>query len=823
MIKMKPKKLKVEKEGNIKTAKFTKFVRNLKCFFIKKKKIITKRREGNDLNESDFFKTMKDMMILGLRKEDVIKYFKKDKFLRAEIETRTVADYLSLDKKNIFFNNIRKISKGKLYTLVRNLTLEFHKKDDLIFLYKEPMNKFCIILEGTISLFLPYFTKKLITIKEFLNYFFYTKKNFPKSFVRVEKKNENLFDGIHQLKINEYDMKCLSDIDEKKKQEFYIEEYQNVYNLYAGNQVNQISILYNLVQNFNGYAKTDVYLLSLNKSDFISNLRTFLEDELSKEFGKLRKCCYIFNLWSNYSLAQIMNYYIPLEFINEENVYNQNNESDSFYIIQDGIFEAYCEISMAEFSKYKRYIFKNHQNIIEWIKEEKEKKNKISIEKIIDYLNSKDHNENYLEGNEIIEKNIIYIKKKLLNTEEENDQKLINLKVNEDILKDKNKKIKIKLFTLHKNDFFGLEDSLELKKRFYSVHCISDRGIINKIRILDFIVFLACNHALNLQNIINYAKERKNKIIERIQNYLNKELNNIKRTISNAYSITLTSYENRKRLNLKIKKDNIYKINYINNLTKNEKLIKKINEFNQQKETINAYQENKNFRRRKSCKKRTVILNQLINKENHRNSLGNKEWNFTEENENKIEKNNKRAQTSRTKYIVTSSSSNTDRKSKSHKNKIFIYDKNINNIYFSKDYTFSKSSKNYKNQFKDFNLAYTTLYNKEYDLIKNKDLSYYNRKLDKEIINMTGIYNTKREISKKIIFIHSPSKKEKNMKDLINNYKLSHSKNFINHKDKENQNSSLLAILKDKKFKYESIKGKIPHMKNIKLRTFINN
>ena len=143
------------------------------------------------------------MMILGLRKEDVIKYFKKDKFLRAEIETRTVADYLSLDKKNIFFNNIRKISKGKLYTLVRNLTLEFHKKDDLIFLYKEPMNKFCIILEGTISLFLPYFTKKLITIKEFLNYFFYTKKNFPKSFVRVEKKNENLFDGIPQLKINE--------------------------------------------------------------------------------------------------------------------------------------------------------------------------------------------------------------------------------------------------------------------------------------------------------------------------------------------------------------------------------------------------------------------------------------------------------------------------------------------------------------------------------------------------------------------------------------------------------------------------------------------
>ena len=74
------------------------------------------------------------------------------------------------------------------------------------------MNKFCIIFEGVISLYLPYFVKKNITIKDFLSYFFYTKKHFPKSFVRVEKKNEYLFDGIYKLKINEYNKDCLSDI-----------------------------------------------------------------------------------------------------------------------------------------------------------------------------------------------------------------------------------------------------------------------------------------------------------------------------------------------------------------------------------------------------------------------------------------------------------------------------------------------------------------------------------------------------------------------------------------------------------------------------------
>ena len=185
---MKHYKLKENNERNSKTTKYTKYVRNLRGFFLKRKKILTKNKDENDLTESNFFKIMKEMMFLGLRREDIIKYFKKDKNLRAEIETRTVADYLSTDKRNIFFYNLRKISKGKLYSLVRNLTLEFYKKDDLIFLYKEPLNKLCIILEGEISLFLPYFIKKFIKIEEFLNYFFYTKKYFPKCFVRVEKK-----------------------------------------------------------------------------------------------------------------------------------------------------------------------------------------------------------------------------------------------------------------------------------------------------------------------------------------------------------------------------------------------------------------------------------------------------------------------------------------------------------------------------------------------------------------------------------------------------------------------------------------------------------
>ena len=751
------------KKVDTKSAKFTKFVMNLKGFFLKKRKIITKKSNEKDEEESNFFKILKDMMILNIRREDVIKYFKKDRALRAEIETRTVADYLTADKKNIFLNNIRKVSKAKLYNLVQNLSLEFYKKDDLIFQYKEPMSKFCIILEGTISLYLPYFLKKFISVKEFLTYFFYIKEHVPKSFNRVEKKNEYLFDGIYKLKVNDYDKSCISEDEEMQKQDFYIEEYQNVYNINEGSQVNQISILYNLSQNFNGIALTDVYILSLSRSDFMTILRLILEEELSKEFIKLRKFCYIFNSWNNYSLAQIMNYYIPSTLINEELVYKQKDESDSFYIIQEGNFDAYCEISIDEFSKYKRYLLKDSKSVIDWIKEEKENKNKISVEKIIDYIQWKMKKEEYQEKREIIDTNMFYINKNLLNKDEENDEQLINLKVNEEILKEKNKKIKIKLFTFHKNDFIGLEDSIELKSRFYNVECVSDRGRLNKIRILDLIVFIASNHGLDLQNIINYVKERKATIIDRIYSNLIRKLDNNKRIINNAISLALSSYEKRKNIFTKNKNENMNEVNFTNK--RNNNFTDKIPYLNYTNKRLNTFHQF-NVPRKKSAIKRSILLNQLVRNEVKKNNMPKLEWKFNDmRGKDKVI-----YQPNISIYLMRNSP---DKRNKD-RSKGFQYKDNFKsdeNIDF-KNNSFSQSNKLLQKRMEIYKLTHS-IYDKL--IIRNrKKNSSYNNKIDKEICNMTGIYNTKREVFKKRLVYLSSSELKKHRK-MINNYKLSQS------------------------------------------------
>ena len=318
-------------QNNNKLLKFTALIKNLRGFFLKKRKKRVKHSSNEEnLNESDFFKTLKNLIISNLKTEYIIKFFKKPHSMRTKIETRSVTEYLLLNEKNIFFNSLKKFGIYKLYNIIQVLNIEFYKKGEIIFQYKDPTNKFAIILEGNISLYLPYFHKKLMTIKNFLDYFFYLKENFPKTFELIEHRNQNLYDFLQKLKHNKYDIKCLSDINKQEEDEFYIEDSQKVCEISEGNSFGEIALLYNLPRNFNIIADNDVYLLTMNKSDFMKVMRNLLENEiLYKEFGKLRKFSYIFNTWSNFSLGQIMNYFIPIKKIKKEILYNQK---DFFYL-----------------------------------------------------------------------------------------------------------------------------------------------------------------------------------------------------------------------------------------------------------------------------------------------------------------------------------------------------------------------------------------------------------------------------------------------------------------------------------------------------------
>ena len=761
----------------IKSTKFTSLVKNLKGFFFKKRKKALKILNNDEnKNETNFFHTLKKLMISNMKPEYVIKFFKKAHSLRTKIEIRSIAEYLCKDEKNIFFNNMKKFGIYRLYNIVQVLDIEQYKKGEIIFNYKDPTFKLKIILEGKISLYIPYFNKKLMSIKYFLDYFFHLKKHFPKIFTLVEQRNQYLFDDLEKLKLHNYNINVLSYIDKEEKKEFYVENSQKVSEINTGNSLGEIGLIYNLSQNYSGIAETDIYLLTMNRSDFMKIIRQPIENEiLFKEFAKLKKFSYIFNSWTNFSLGQIMNYYIPVKLIKKEVLYRQNNFSDSFYIIREGTFDAYVELSLSEFSKYKNYILKNNKNILDWIREEKEK-NKIITDKIIEHIQLMKETNCYPKDKEGIDKNMIYIKKRMLENGEEDDEQLINIKLNEDILAEKTTKIKIKLFTLQKNDLIGVTDSLELKSRYFSVECTSDKAVLDKIKILDFIIFIASNHGLDLQNIYQYIKEKKNHIVERVYKNLECYLNNHKRIINNIYLLAFSSFEKRK---MKILKEDAYAIKNMKNLNVdsegNNNLIDKIRKSVNDKKKVYSltqsenYNRNKSFQRKKQKKEKT--LNNLIELNNinqNEEEIKSKPKLRLNSSKNRFKENKSKTQSNLSLYSFSRSTSS------QRKNPIFRLKKNktinLNNDKYTNTipnilkYKLNMLQKEENMNSKNDNANISSImYNKKFELIKYKNISFDN-KLEKYLTNFLGIYNTKREKSHRKSNEYSKDKTQKKQK-----------------------------------------------------------
>ena len=771
-----------EHNNNIKSMKLTSLVKNMKGFFLKKRKKALKIiNEDDNKNESNFFHTLKKLIISNMKPEYVIKFFKKPHSLRTKIEIKSIAEYLCQNEKNIFFNKLKKYGIYRLYNLVQVLNIEHYEKGEIIFNHKDPTYKLKIILEGKISLYLPYFNKQLMPIKDFFDYFFHLKKNFPKIFSLVEHRNQYLYDFLQKLKLNNYNINSLSYIDQEEKKEFYVENNQKVSEVNTGNSLGEIALVYNLPQNYNGIAETDLYLLTMNRSDFMKIVRQVIENEiLFKEFAKLKKFSYIFNSWTNFALGQIMNYYIPVKLIKKETLYKQNNFSDSFYIIQEGTFDAYVELSLSEFSKYKNYILKNNKNILDWIREEKEK-SKIIIDKIIEHIRLMKEINSYPKEKEGIDKNMIYIKKRMLENGEENDNQLINIKLNEDILAEKNTKIKIKLFTLQKNDLIGVIDSLELKSRYYSIECTSDNAVLDKIRILDFIIFIASNHGLDLQNIYQYIQDKKNLIVERVYKNLERYLKNNKRIIHNIYSLAFSSFEKRK---MKILKENAYSIKNMKNLNVdsegNNNLIDKIKKSVNNRKKVYSLTNRENFIIDKNIQRKNQ------KKENILNSLV--ELNILQKNTEEIKlKSKSRLNSSKNHFKENKSktqsnlSLNSLIKSVSSQRKTPIYilkknktinlntdnDKYTNTIPNILKYKLNSLQNEENMNLKNENINISSImYNKKFELIKYKNIGFDN-KLEKYLTNFLGIYNTKREKSHRKLNEYSKDKMHKKQKKLF--------------------------------------------------------
>ena len=535
----------------------------------------TRKSRGEECN---FIKVIRESIINEVDEQTILDFFKIPVAKRKQREIKKISDYLSLNQKNKFFWDLRDINKDQLYKLVSALNIEYIEDGKKLLQYNENCDKFYIILKGKISLYMPYFAKKKTNLDDFVNYLLKIKNKDPKSFMRIQKKNETVFEKIMlNLKLNEYNLSTFTPNERKQINEFYIEDVKNVHDIPEGSQVNQFALLYNLKNSFYYFTKGNVILLSITKSEFYQILKNCLEEDLTKHFAKIRKYCYIFNAWGNNNLAQIFNISIPTKILHNEILYSQDSDADSFYLIEDGIFDLYCELSVSEMKQYIKYINNDSENLIHWIKEKSFLVNGVTAEKIMDQIA-----QGAVRVGEapriVVDRsynNIKYINHKTIeNLDENNKESIINLKINEDLLQNKDKKIKIKIGTLYKNDFIGIEDSLELKKRFYTVECSSENGTLSKIPVDSFALLINKNISLHLSHITKYIKEKKKFLIDRINLVINNEINNNKIMVNYTFNKAFIKQgkrfekkpDQRQFLKIKTKKNSINNNLILNNL-----------------------------------------------------------------------------------------------------------------------------------------------------------------------------------------------------------------------------------------------------------------
>jgi hypothetical protein len=207
-----------------------------------------------------------------------------------------------------------------------------------------------------------------------------------------------------------------------------------------------------------------------------------------------------------------------------------------------------------------------------------------------------------------------------------------------------------------------------------------------------------------------------------------------------------------------------------------------------------------NLNRKKSAGvRRFFALNKIYNDEEKKNNIPKLQWDFRDEKskskskeksiirERNIFKNQPNISLNQMTTSSIDKNSNKNVNTNINSNKRIKDLNNFDKIYLKSTFSKNNNIENSNKTIFKYNLTTTTLND---NLYKIWDTSY-NSKLDKEIINFTGIYNTKREVQKKKLSFPS-EEKQKQPKHIFNNYRVTHP-SFMYRK--KSNNIPMVALL----------------------------
>ena len=434
----------------------------------------------------------------------------KDCKNRTKLENHTLSLFL-IDNYKYFKNYY--IDLEKIEKISSVLKLEKFLANEIILHKDEEQNKLFLVFSGSVGYYKIIDKKKSMKLKDFIIFLSEIKQSsdFYKYNRLIEKNSAYNFDYNQILSLN-LDNKIL-----KKEYDFYIEEEEQICIYNYGYFFGENSLINNIISDYNIKSMTTSYLITLDKKDYKKINSLIMEKKLQIEVENFKYKHPMFNSFSNLQIVKMFNYMKEINLTKGEYLYKQNDISDSIYIIKSGSIEIFSLISFGWISEFFDYIINSNVNIVNILLKNKKPYNEDELKKIYENLIQNiekspcKYNPNKLTDNIISSSKI---------------NNIINIFNENENIKGKFNLYKFEIKILNQNDIVGMEDSLELKQRFYCAKCISENAIIKKINLYDFFYILNKNNEKKFkEQLINIIAEKKSLLYKQLLNCYNLKKN----------------------------------------------------------------------------------------------------------------------------------------------------------------------------------------------------------------------------------------------------------------------------------------------------------
>lgn len=308
------------------------------------------------------------------QKEHILELLAKPKLQRTKIDIRNISEYLA--NKYDFFIKLKETSDVlKLEKICSVLNLERFAPGEEIINYGEEGDKFYIVLEGLVGVYVPIYPQKRMMINDYVDYM--------KQIIQREQ-NE-----LKYQRINEKNAECKIDIQllisisststlaaGKREMNFFIEEYDKLGEFGDGFKFGEIALIKKTARNATITAISSTQLLTIEKSDYNKSIRELEEKRLEKQLNDF-KCNYpLFQYWTLNHLIKLFNCFSKIVLTKGDYLYKQNEEADSVYIITNGVFEVYSMVSFGWVDAFFTYIKEAKCNLLHFLNDEKPYKEK---------------------------------------------------------------------------------------------------------------------------------------------------------------------------------------------------------------------------------------------------------------------------------------------------------------------------------------------------------------------------------------------------------------------------------------------------------------